>query len=143
MNIAFGTVVTILGLLGWFGQLLTWMHRPTAVKWGMAEAEADVDPVFLADTKGEAAWDSFVLWLLPVAGILLILNHAWWPYFGVTGGAIYVYFAGRSLSTRRVFKQRGIRICKAELDRVYTGAIALWGLAGAGMAIAALRALCT
>lgn len=32
-----------------------------------------------------------------VAGVLLILNNGVWAYFGLVGGGMYVYFAGRAI----------------------------------------------
>ena len=38
---------------------------------GLTETQADVDPAFNADIRGEAIWDTAVLWTLPLAGLLL------------------------------------------------------------------------
>ena len=46
-----------------------WLWPETGVRLGLAEAEADVEPVFWADVRGEAAWDALVTWTLPAAGI--------------------------------------------------------------------------
>ena len=48
--------------------------------------------------RGEAIWDSVTLWTLPLAGVLLLLNNPLWVYFGLVGGGMYLYFAGRGLS---------------------------------------------
>ena len=66
--------------------------------------EYDVDPAFYADARGEAKWDSLTLWTLPVAGILIMFNSSLWVYFGLVGGSMYLYFAGRAIFTRLELK---------------------------------------
>jgi len=79
--------------MGWAGQQLAVAgHTPRA---GLSEAEADVEPVFWADVRGEAAWDALMAFTLPAAGLLLLLDAASWAYFGLVGGRIYLYFEGR------------------------------------------------
>ena len=68
MNIIWGIIVIIISLIGWLGQAITILSPTTAVKLGVTEPEADVDPTFHADGLGEAFWDMVTLWVLPVAG---------------------------------------------------------------------------
>ena len=91
MNTLFGVILVILSSIGWLGQCVVLFSPALAVKLGVTEPEADVDPVFYADVRGEAYWDAIILWILPVAGILLLFNHPWWPYFGLVGGGMYLY----------------------------------------------------
>ena len=53
MNILWGLVVTLLSLLAWGGQALSWLSPRTAVRWNVMEAEDDVEPTFWADVRGE------------------------------------------------------------------------------------------
>lgn len=71
-----------------------------AARLGLLEPESDVDPTFYADVRGEAIWDTMILWTLPVSGVLLILNISLWACFGLVGGGMYLYFAGRGILTR-------------------------------------------
>ena len=71
-----------------------------AARVGLSEPESDVDSTFYADARGEAAWDMLSLWTLIVAGVLLMLNSSLWPYFGLVGGGMYLYFAGRGIIVR-------------------------------------------
>ena len=110
MNIVWGIILTIISALGWLGQLITTFWPETAVKLTLTEPRADVDPTFHADVRGEAYWDTAVLWTLPVAGVLLLLNNSAWSYFGLVGSGMTLYFAGRGIVTRKVMQRRGIRI---------------------------------
>ena len=95
MNIVWGLTLFVISFIGFIGQAITAVWPLTAVKLGLTEPEADVDPTFYLDVRGEAFWDSLILWALRVAGLLLLLNNHIWPYFGLVGGGMYLYFAGR------------------------------------------------
>ena len=141
MNIIWGIILTILSSIGYFGQVITAFWPDTAAKLGLTEPESDVDPAFYADVRGEAFWDTVILWTLPVAGVLLLLNNSLWVYFGLIGGGMYLYFAGRGIVVRRVMQQRGIRIGTDETLKVAHIFLALWGLAAVITIVMAIAAL--
>ena len=100
MHLFWGVVLIVFTLLVcWLGQTISALSPRLAVKLGLTERESDVDPAFYADIRGEAIWDTVILWTLPVTGILLILNNALWAYFGLIGGGMYLYFAGRGIAS--------------------------------------------
>jgi hypothetical protein len=141
MNIIWGVILFITSSIGYVGQAISAFWPATATKLGLTEPEADVDPTFYADVRGEAYWDTAILWALPVAGVLLALNSPVWVYFGLVGGGMYLYFAGRGIVVRRVMERRGIRIGSPETLKVAYIFLTLWGLAAVitiAMAIAAL-----
>jgi hypothetical protein len=88
MDIIWGILLIVFGLIAWGGQILSAFAPGIAEKLGLIETEADVDPAFYADVRGEAKWDSITLWTLPFAGILIILNNPAWIYFGMVGGSM-------------------------------------------------------
>jgi len=57
---------------------------------GLVEAEDDVEAVYWADIRGEAAWDALILWVMTVAGVLLVIDADAWAYFGLVGGGMYL-----------------------------------------------------
>lgn len=130
-----------LSLLCWGGQAIVVFAPATGVKWGLSEAEADVEPTFWADVRGEALWDFLSLWTLVVAAILLIINHGAWAYLGLIGGGMYVYFAGRGISTRLAMRRRGLRIGSAQSVKTGLVFLAIWGVTGLTTIIAAATAL--
>ncbi len=142
MNIIWGVVLIIFTLVVcWLGQIISATAPKLARRLGIIEPEADVDPVFFADGIGEAMWDALILWTLPVAGILLILNNPWWAYFGLVGGGMYLYFAGRGIAQRLVMQHRGIRIGKPSLLKLYYVVLVLWGLIALVTIVIAVAAL--
>jgi hypothetical protein len=129
MNLIWGAILIIFTLiLCWLGQVINATSPTLAARLGLTEPESDVDPTFFVDGRGEAIWDALILWTLPVAGILLILNSPWWIYFGLVGGGMYLYFAGRMIVVRLLMQRRGIRIGKPETVKLFNVVLTLWGL---------------
>ena len=143
MDVFGGIVLIVLSLLAWGGQTISWLKPDTAVKLTLMEAEEDVEPTFWADIRGEAAWDALTLWTMPVAGILLIANVDAWAYFGLVGGGMYVYFAGRGLFTRLAMQRRNLRIGSPSGVTVGLTFLAIWQLMGVITIAAAVAALPT
>ena len=141
MNIIWGAILVIISLIGWLGQIITALSPTVATRLGVTESEADVDPTFYTDVRGESFWDTATLWTLPVAGILLIFNSPWWAYFGLVGGGMCLYFAGRGIVVRLVMQRREIRIGKPETLKVVYVFLALWGLIAVVTIIMAVAAL--
>ena len=129
VNIIWGTVLIIFTLIVcWLGQVTVVIAPRQATRLRLIESEADVDPTFFADVRGEAAWDALSLWTLPVAGILLLLESPLWAYFGLIGGGMYLYFAGRGIAQRLIMQRRGIRVGKSEQLKLFYAALVLWGV---------------
>jgi hypothetical protein len=141
LEIVWGIVVVVLSLLAWGGQTIAWLAPATAVKLQLMEAEADVEPAYWADIRGEARWDSLTLWTLAVAGFLLILDNPGWAYFGLVGGGMYVYFAGRGILTRLELRRRGFRIGSQSSVKLGLVMLVVWGVMGLITIIAAVVAL--
>jgi len=142
MDLFWGVVLIIFTLLvGWLGQTITAFSPKLAVRLGLTEPESDVDSTFYADVRGEAIWDAIILWTLPVAGILLILNNALWAYFGLVGGGSYLYFAGRGIAVRIAMRRREIYIGKPSTIKLFYVFLTLWGLIAMVTIIMAVGAL--
>lgn len=143
MHIVGGIVILVLAFVAWGGQLIVCLAPETGVRLGLAEAEDDVEPTFWADVRGEAAWDAATLWTLVVAGALLVADHSTWPYFGLVGGGMFLYFAGRGIVTRIAMQRRGLRIGSPQSVRTGLFALAVWGGMALATIAAAVRALPT
>ena len=61
MDILWGILLIVFGLIAWGGQVLSTLTPKFAEKLGLIEPEADIDPAFYADACGEAKWDSMTL----------------------------------------------------------------------------------
>ena len=125
-----GVILVLLSLLCWGGQTMSWLAPDAAVRHGLRESDDEVEAVYAADIEGEAAWDALTLWTMLVAGVLLIIGNSAWPYFGLVGGGMYLYFAGRGILTRRVMLDRGHRVGSKSNVKVALVMLAVWGLSG-------------
>ncbi len=130
MDLIWGVAIIALGLLAWVGQAISWLAPAAAARLSLADAEGSVDDAFWADGRGEALWDAFTLWTLPLAGLLLLANHEAWTWLGLVGGGMYAYFSGRGILTRLELRRRGHRIGDPSSVRVGLSALFIWGLAG-------------
>jgi hypothetical protein len=142
MNLIWGTILIIFTLLlAWLGQVVSALWPALATKWGLLEPESEVDPTFFVDARAEAVWDAMILWTLPVAGILLIFDHPAWAYFGLVGGGMYLYFAGRGIMVRQAMRRRGIRTGSRETLKLYYVFLTVWALIAVVTIILAVAAL--
>jgi len=141
MDAIWGLILIVFGLIAWGGQVISAFSPKYAQRIGLMEPEAEVEPVFYADARGEARWDTLTLWTLPFAGLLIIIQSSLWIYFGMIGGSIYLYFTGRAIFTRLEFKRGGVRIGKPELLKTYYIFMSLWGLIGLATIIKAVRSI--
>lgn len=141
MQIFSGIVLLALSLLCWGGQTIVWLWPETGVSLGLSEAEGDVEAAYWADIRGEAAWDFLTLWTLPIAAILLILGKPSWAYFGLVGGGMYLYFAGRGIFTRVAMRRRGLRVGSPLNLKLGYAFLTIWGLMALGSIASATEAL--
>ena len=141
MNVVWGVIVALLSLLAWGGQMVSWLAPDRAVEWHLMEAEADIDPAFWADGRGEATWDAFTLWTMVVAGLLLTIDSGAWPYFGLVGGGTYLYFGGRGILSRRTMLRQGLRIGAPDNVRLGFAFLTIWTVMAAVTVLAAVVAL--
>jgi hypothetical protein len=141
MQIFWGIVLVASSLLCWGGQTIVCFAPATGARLGLSETEADVEPTLWADVRGEAFWDFLTLWTLVVAGVLLIIDHPAWAYFGLVGGSMYVYFAGRGIFTRVTMQRRGLRIGTPQGVKVVFTFLTVWGITGLVTIMAAIAAL--
>jgi hypothetical protein len=126
MGVIWGIVVIVLSLLAWGGQAISWLSPATAERLSLTESEDTVEPVYHADIRGEALWDTLALWTMVVAGVLLVAGNEAWAYFGLVGGGMYLYFAGRGIVTRAAMQRRGFRIGTAQTSAQRTCCYRSW-----------------
>jgi hypothetical protein len=141
MQTGWGFTVTILSLACWGGQVVAWFAPETAIRFGLVENPSEVEPTFQIDARGEALWDLLTLWTMVVAGVLLVIDHDWWPYFGLVGGSAYVYFAGRGIMVRLLLRSHGVQIGTRNNVNSALTALAVWGLTAAITIVVAVNTL--
>ena len=110
MRIILGIICVIFGGIGWIGQLISGINYPLAQRLGLQEKDEGTDPIYRRAEKNAARWDSFVLWTLLVAGLLMLMNNAWWPLLSLIAGGIYLDGAGREFAKCISLRKGGIKI---------------------------------
>jgi hypothetical protein len=85
-------------------------------------------------------WDTFTLWTMVVAGVLPSVDSSAWPYFGLVGGGMYLYFGGRGLASRAAMRGQGLRIGAPENVRLGFVFSAIWSVMALITIIAAVIA---
>ena len=141
MDLAWGLIILVLGSIAWLGQMTAWLAPRTAVRLSLIEAEADVEPTYWADIRGEAIWDTLILWTLPLAGLLLVLDEPGWAVFGLVGGGAFLYFAGRGIVTRRTMQAEGLRVGAPQNVRMGYVFLLVWGVVALVTSVVAATAL--
>jgi hypothetical protein len=68
---------------------------------------------------------------LPLAGLLLLLDEPSWAYFGLLGGATYLYFGGRGIGQRLTIQASGMRVGDPSTVRTAIAGLAIWAAVGA------------
>ena len=130
MNLIWGIILVSVTLKCWIGQIIIVYSPKVAEKINIIEPESDVDKTYFLDMRGSAIWDVFSLWILPIAGILIIINNFLWTYFGLIGGGMYLYFAGRGIASHLVMQRHGIHIGRSKKVRIKYLILTVWGLMG-------------
>jgi len=140
-GVGWGLVVTVLSLLAWGGQALSWLAPSLAERLSLTEQATNVEPAYHADIRGEAAWDTLTLWTMAVAGVLLVAEIEAWAYFGLVGGGMYLYFAGRGIVTRATMRRRGFRVGTPSNVHAAYALLSVWAVMALITMVAATIAL--
>jgi hypothetical protein len=108
-----GILVIIGGLICWVGQSLAVFALPTAVRFGLFEPEGQIDSsICLFERFSQGIMDVLLAWILPLAGLLMILENQYWPILALVGGGVYLYLPGVFMITRIIWKRNGRKVGK-------------------------------
>ena len=110
MQLVLGLLLTIFPGILFVGQIISSVNFSFAQKVGLQEDPSEADPLLQRAERYTAYWDLVTLGWLPLAGILMVLDHALWPVMAFFGGAIYFDTAGRESAKILSFKHEGLRV---------------------------------
>lgn len=133
MRMLVGILCSILWLL-YLGQLTTVVNLKMAQRLGLQERPSNVNRLHIGLEVWSARWDLLWLWVLPVAGILILIDHPWWPYAAMIGGGATVDTGGREAAKAFGLRQQGIRTGSAAERRLAWGVFGYMILVG-GLAL--------
>ena len=118
MRIVVGILCSSLWIM-YAGQLISVVNFGLAQRLGLQESPDNTDPLSSGLEMWTARWDLVWLWTLPTAGILMLMDHAWWPYAAMIGGGAYVDTGGREAAKVLGLKQQGVRTGSPGENRLY------------------------
>jgi hypothetical protein len=121
MRIALGFVFVLWWPI-YLGQLVSVVNFPLAQRLGLQEKPGTADPLFSRLELATARWDLVSLWVLPMAGILMLVDHSWWPVFALIGGGAWADAGGREAVKVLALRQHGVGVGTPKESR-----LALWG----------------
>ena len=114
-------VVAICCLPAWLlyiGQVISVIDFKFAQRLGLQEKSATSDAVVERLERWTACWDLWWLWTLPTAGIMMLIDHAWWTVAALIGGSAFVDTGGREAAKNLGLRQHGVRTGTASENRL-------------------------
>jgi hypothetical protein len=141
MVAATGIACLVFGSIILIGQSISTIDFSLAQKLGLQERDEVTEPLFRGLELNTARWDLFVLWTLPAAGALMLVDHAWWPYLALVAGGVHVDTAGREMAKILGLRAFGVKTGSTRDARTFLFVMVLMSLIGlwcVGMACAAL-----
>lgn len=137
MTIALGILCSALWVL-YAGQAISVVDFGLAQRLGLQEKPGEAEPLSSGLELWTARWDLLWLWTLPVAGILMLIDHSWWPYAALIGGGAYVDTGGREAAKVLALRQQGVRTGSRREYRLMMGTYASFIAVGCLAAVAGL-----
>jgi hypothetical protein len=71
----------------YLAQVISSVNFQLAQRLGIQEKAEVTDPLLQRSERYTAYWDLVTLGWLPLAGVLMIINHEWWPIMSLIGGS--------------------------------------------------------
>ena len=119
MQVVIGWALIIFGGALYLAQIISSVNFPLAQRLGIQEKPDTSDAILQRSERYTAYWDILTLLWLPVAGILMVTDHHWWPVVSLFGGAIYLDTAGREAAKNLSFQHEGIKVGTDKEQRIF------------------------
>ena len=121
MRLLLGILCILFGAFGWIGQLISSINFKLAQRLNLQEPAKYTDPLFRQLERNAAWWDAIILWPMVIAGILMVLNHPWWPFISLIAGGIYIDTGGRESAKYLGLKTCAVKVGTSKNIRTATG----------------------
>ena len=119
MQVAIGWVLLILCGALYLAQIISSVNFKLAQRLGIQENPKDTDPILQRSERYTAYWDLMVLGWLPLAGILMIVDHKLWPIVSLIGGAIYLDTSGREAVKNISLRHEGVKVGTNKQQKIF------------------------
>jgi len=108
---------------------------------GIQEKPEETDALLQRSERYTAYWDLVSLGWLPLAGVLMIANHGWWPIISLIGGAIYLDTAGREAMKNLSFRHEGIRVGTEKQQKTFFASYLVMAVMGIVLMVFSISSL--
>lgn len=135
MRIALGIVALVFGSANVAAQLISTVDFRLAQRLGLQERREETEPLYSHLELNTARWDLAVLWTLVLAGILMLMDHAWWPWTALIAGGIYVDTGGREMAKLAGLAAEGIKVGSPTERQFGLAFLALLGAVGLALIV--------
>lgn len=112
-------VLLILGGALYLAQIISSVNFPLAQRLGIQEQPEKADPLLQRAERYVAYWDLVTLGWLPLAGWMMIVDHAWWPIVALIGGSIYLDTSGRETAKFLSFRHHGLKMGSEKQQKLF------------------------
>lgn len=130
MQITIGWMLLFIGGLLYFSQIISSFNFELAQRLGIQESPEETDSILQTAERFTAYWDLLTLGWLPLAGLLMIIDHNWWPIVALVGGAIYLDASGREAAKIISFRKAGFRLGTKQQQRVFFASYIVMAIIG-------------
>ena len=110
MQLYLGWILIIFPGILFFAQVISSISFAFAQRLGIQETEEHTDALVLRAERYVAYWDLITLVWMPLAGLLMVLDHSYWPVVSLLAGAIYFDTSGREAAKNLSFRHEGLRV---------------------------------
>jgi hypothetical protein len=138
MRVPLGIVALIVGLVGFFGQLISAIDFRLAQRLGLQEKDEGTDRLYRHLELNTARVDLLVLWTIILAGVLMIVDHSWWPWVALVAGGVHVDAGIREIGKIRGLVAEGVRVGTPVEARLGIGFLAFVSVVGLALVAYAL-----
>lgn len=114
-----GWGLLIMGGALYLAQVISSVNFQLAQRLGIQEKPEFTDKIFQRSERYTAYWDLLTLGWLPLSGVLMIINHEWWPIMSLIGGVIYLDASGREAAKNNSFRQEGIKVGSEKQKKLF------------------------
>ena len=143
MQLILGWIILIFPGILLLGQIISSINFPLAQQLGLQENPDKTDPLLQRAERYTAYWDLLTLVWMPIAGVLMIINHPLWPMMALIGGAIYFDAAGREAAKNLSFKHGGLKVGSPKQHRLFFATYIVMAILGVIVVMYSLEKLYT
>jgi len=133
-------LLTLGGAL-YLAQVISSISFKLAQRLGIQENPEVTDSLLQRSERYTAYWDLLVLGWLPVSGVLMIIDHEWWPIVSLIGGTIYLDTSGREAVKSMSFRHEGIKMGTYKQQRLFFSSYICMALIALALIIYSVDAL--